>query len=92
MELSVNEKLGIIEKEYSIEVDDKIREDVSVMCNLSQGILEKGVAKGIAEGMAKREENIILNMHENNFTLEQIAIATKKSIEEVESIIKKKMA
>lgn len=35
MELSVDEKLGIIEKEYSIPVDDRIREDVSTMCNLS---------------------------------------------------------
>lgn len=85
MELSANEKLGIIKNEYSIAVDDKMREDVSVMCNLSQGIKEKG----IAEGMAKGEENIILNMHENNFTLEQISIATKKSVEEIKVIIEK---
>ena len=35
---TVDEKLGIMEKEYSIAVDDRIREDVSAMCNLSQGI------------------------------------------------------
>ena len=46
MELTVDEKLGIIEKEYSIVVDDRIREDVSAMCNLSQGIREKGRAEG----------------------------------------------
>jgi len=82
MELSVDEKLGIMEKEYSIPLDDRIREDVSEMCNLSQGIREKGRAEGV--------EEIILNMYENNFTLEQIALATKRSIEEVKAIIKKR--
>ncbi len=38
MELSVDEKLGIMEKEYSIAVDDRIREDVSAMFKLSKGI------------------------------------------------------
>ncbi len=82
MELSVDEKLGIMEKEYSIAVDDRIREDVSAMCNLSQGIREKGRAEG--------EEKIILNMHQNNFTLEQIALATSRSIEEIKAIIEER--
>jgi len=82
MELSVDEKIGIMEKEYSIAVDDRIREDMSAMCNLSQGIREKGRAEG--------EEKIILNMYQNNFTLEQIALATSKSVEEVSLIIEKK--
>lgn len=82
MELSVDEKLGIIEKEYNIVVDDRIREDVDAMCNLSQGIREKGRAEG--------EEKIILNMHQNNFTLEQIALATSRSIEEIKAIIEKR--
>ncbi len=78
MELSVDEKLGIMESEYSIAVDDRIREDVSAMCNLSQGIRDNTLV------------DVIMNMYENNFTLEQIAVATKKSVEEVRIIIKKK--
>ena len=78
MELSVDEKLGIMEKEYSIAVDDRIREDVSAMCNLSQGIRDNTLV------------DVIMNMYENNFTLEQIAVATKKSVEEIRAIIKKK--
>ncbi len=81
-ELSVDEKLGIMEKEYSIAVDDRIREDVSAMCNLSQGIRETATDNAIA--------GVIVNMYENNFTLEQIAVATKKSVEEVRAIIIKK--
>ena len=82
MELTVDEKLGIMETEYSIHVDEKIREDVSAMCNLSQGIREKG--------RAEEEERIILNMYDNGFTFEQIVLATSRSIEEIKAIIKKR--
>ena len=79
MELSVDEKLGIMAKEYHIAVDDRIREDVSAMCNLSQGIKDNTLV------------DVIINMYENNFTIDQIALATKKSVEEVKAIIEKRM-
>ena len=82
MELSVDEKLGIMEKEYSIPLDDRIRKDVSAMCNLSQGIRERGGAE--------REEKIILNMHIKGYTTEQIAEIVEKTIDEVEAVIKKR--
>lgn len=79
MELSIDEKLGIMEKEYSIPLDDRIREDVSAMCNLSQGIRDNTLV------------DVIMNMYENNFTLEQIAVATKKSVEEIKAVIEKRV-
>ena len=79
MELTVDEKLGIMETEYSIHADEKIREDVSAMCNLSQGIRDNTLV------------DVIINMYENNFTIDQIALATKKSVEEVKAIIEKRM-
>ena len=78
MELSVDEKLGIMEKEYSIVVDDRIREDVSAMCNLSQGIRDNTLAE------------VIMTMHEKGYTSVQIAEIVKKTIEEVEAVIKKR--
>ena len=39
-ELSVEEKLSIIEKEYDIPVEAGMRKEVDTMCNLSQGIRE----------------------------------------------------
>ena len=36
---------------------------------------------------ARKEEKIILNMHNNGFTVEQIAMATDKNVEEVKAII-----
>lgn len=64
-----------------------MRKDVDMMCNLSQGIREKGRAERRAEGEARSEVRFILNMYRNNFTLEQIALATGKSTEEIEDVI-----
>ena len=78
--LSQNEKLNIIEKEYDIPLEEALRKDVSVMCNLSQGIVDDTKAE------------IILNMFKKGYTLEQIADVTEKSISEIEKIVKKEPA
>lgn len=76
--------------EYSIPVDDRIREDVRVMCNLSQGILERGEARGETKGEAKGEARIIFSLYKNGYNVEQIAAATDKTAEEIETIIERK--
>ena len=90
-DLTVNEKLDIIGNEYDIPVENNLREDVNVMCNLSQGIKEDGIAIGEARGIAigeahgeKRgiataETKIVLNMHNNGLTPEQIATFPDKT-------------
>ena len=66
------------------------------MCNLSQGIEEKalekgritgiaegkavGITQGIAQGKTSAQIDIILNMYNNNFTIEQIALATQYDV------------
>ncbi len=80
--LSSDEKLNIIETEYDIPIEDSMRKDVRIMCNLSQGIKEDGIAIG--------EAKFILSMHEKGYTLEQIADVAEKSLKEIEDIIKKR--
>jgi hypothetical protein len=82
-DLAANEKLNIMEEEYRIPLEDNTRKDVSVMCNLSQGVLEKGEVRG----ETKTEAKIILNMSKKGYSVEQIADATDKDIEEVKAII-----
>ena len=60
-ELTIDEKLNIIGNEYDIPIEENFRKDVSVMCNLSQGIEEKGIAIGRAEG----EAELIIKMYKN---------------------------
>ena len=55
------------------------------MCNLSDGIEERAEERATE----RTEKTIVLNMYENDFSLEQISLATKKSIEEIERIIEK---
>ena len=78
-DLTVDEKLNIIGNEYDIPIEENFRKDVSVMCNLSQGIEEKGIAIG--------EAGLIVKMYKNGFTAEQIAAATDKDLEAVKKII-----
>ena len=81
-ELTVDEKLGIIKTEYSIPVDEKLRKDMSAMCNLSQGIRENATDNAIA--------GVIMNMHRDGYSSEQIARIVEKTIEEVEAVIRKR--
>lgn len=39
-ELNAKKKLGIMEKEFEIPVQDEIGRDIDNMCNLSEGIWE----------------------------------------------------
>ena len=78
-DISVEEKLSIMEHEYDISVEEKLRRDVNIMCNLSEGIEEKGMAKG--------EAQLIINMHNNGLTAAQISKLTDKNEEYVKEII-----
>ncbi len=80
--LKEQEKLDIIEHEYNIPISKEFREDVKIMCNLSTGIEEKGIEKGI--------EKFILNMYKKGYTLDQIADVAEISADKVEAIINKK--
>ena len=84
-ELKEQKKLEIIEKEYNIPINDEIRKDVNVMCNLSLGIEERAAEKA----SEKTIESVVMKMYSNNFPLEQISIATDKSVEEIKMIIEK---
>ena len=102
MELTVDEKLDIIGSEYDIPLEENFRRDVSTMCNLSQGVKEEGIAigrreglkeghkEGRREGYAECEAGIITKLYKNGLSMEQIAAATDKTIEEVKAIIEGK--
>ena len=77
--LKEQEKLEIIEREYNIPVNRELREEVTTMCNLSDGIEERGAEKAT--------QRMILSMYENDLSLELISLISKMSIEEIERII-----
>ena len=75
----------VFETEYQIPIENGIGEDVRTMCNLSEGIEEKGIERGQKE----TEKKIILNMSRQGFTSEQIAAATEKTISDIEDLLKR---
>ena len=78
--LSVNEKLNIIENEYDIPMEEDFREDVSVMCNLSQKIKESGIEIG--------KKEMIVKMYSKGYTTAQIADVAEMEEKKIEEIIK----
>ena len=98
-ELTIDEKLDIIGSEYDIPLEENFRKDMSTMCNLSQGVKEEGIAigrkegleegrkEGHREGYAECEAGLITKMYKNGLSIEQIASATDKTVEEVRTII-----
>ena len=43
----VKEKKEILQNDFSIEMTKTLESEVSIMCNLSKGVEEKGIEKGI---------------------------------------------
>ena len=59
MEMKAKDKIKIMEAEYGIPIEDGIREEVNIMCNLGEGLAinymkrgwEQGLSKGMKEGI-----------------------------------------
>lgn len=79
-ELTVTQKLAIIETEYHIPLSVELEEGVNDMCNLGEGIEERAI------------EKIILKMYKEGCDLKFIANVTEKDISEIEEIINRSLA
>lgn len=85
--LPPNYKLNIMNTKYNIPTETSLKEGMNTMCNLGEGIFEGGIEIGEAAGLKLGEIKIILNMHTKGFSIDQIAYASDKSIDEIKSII-----
>ena len=79
--LPVTKKLDIMEHEYKIKTAKNVEEEMETMCNLGQGIEDRGIEKG--------EAKIIINLYKKGMSLEQIAEFTDRNIENICAMIKK---
>ena len=69
----MTEELSIIETEYQIPVETETGKDVEYMCNLSQGIKEKGIAIGQELGKTEQAHSVALKLFKTGMSMEQIA-------------------
>lgn len=85
-ETSEVEKRKILQDDYGIQMTQTMEQEVSVMCNLSKGVMEKSWKKGMAEGREKGraeglEKGILSSikslMETMSWTLDQAMTALK---------------
>lgn len=100
--IGLAEEIPEQDEEYHISMEQKFREDLKIMCNLSQGVKEEGIAMGHKFGLeqgrreGRREailemtNNVISNMHEKGYTVIEIADVLKMSSEEVRERLEKR--
>ena len=81
-ELSQQQKMKIMEQEYHIPMEESFKEEVSIMCNLSQKIKETGIETGIE--MGKRE--MIMKMYNKGYTAAQIADVAEMDEKKIKDI------
>ena len=77
-ETEPGDKCRVLEEDFHIKMTQKLESEVSLMCNLSKGIEERGIQKGIQKGIAamvstlrelKVEDDIIVGKIREKFDL-----------------------
>ncbi len=59
------EKRKILQNDYGIQMTRTMEREVSTMCNLSEGVMERGIARGRAEGIAENTLSSIRTLMKN---------------------------
>ena len=89
--LNHRERLRSLSDDFDIDIDKGLREEVEVMCNLGQGILERGQRegekKGEKRGIRKAKEEDIINFYKVGASLIMIAQAMSQTEEEVKKVL-----
>lgn len=92
--LSGAEKQKMLEQEYDMKLTEDMGEELNTMCNLSEGIFERGIEKGEAKGKAEgKAEGMELAMRIWKLLTEKrpftdIAKETQISLDEIRKIAK----
>lgn len=85
-----NEKKKILQEEFDIEMTQILDEEVSLMCNISEGIEAKGIEKGRVEGIEKGSTDtineVIANMRKLGMSEETIKEVTQGVVQNVTRI------
>lgn len=83
-ETPVDVKEESIEKDFGIPMTEKVKTEVNNMCNLSDGIYEKGIEKGIQKGIDEKKNEIIDRMISRNLPDELIIDTTGETRDYIE--------
>ncbi|MCD7732872.1 MAG: hypothetical protein LUH56_05475, partial [Oscillospiraceae bacterium] len=80
--LTSNERIDILENEYSIPAVHEFGEELNTMCNLGQGVYERGIEKG-AERLQKDHKATAVYLHSIGLDAKTIAEAVSETPEQI---------
>ena len=81
------EKKDILENEFQIPMTEKMQTEVEYMCNLSDGVEQKGIEQGIEQGIEKEHLRQVKSKLEKSKSVEQIAEELEIDVESVKNYI-----
>ena len=92
-ELSAREKKDILERDFDIPMTETFESEVDDMCNLSQGVAEEAMQKGLEQGRQEGIEQgrtyaLIELVNDGVFTMEKAAEKAGMSVEEFRNAMK----
>ena len=84
-ELSAREKKDILERDFNIPMTETFESEVDDMCNLSQGVAEEAMQKGLQQG---RIHTLIELVNDRVLTIEKAAEKAGISVKEFRNVMK----
>ena len=88
-EKTAEEKSEILRKKFDIEVSAEMEEELRTMCNLSEGIYERGVTQGIAQGEENKTIEMIKKLWKKGMDVGFIKDVTSWTEEQIMKVVKK---
>ena len=85
-EISAADKKERLLEDYDLNLTDDMREELSIMCNLSEGIYERAYRKGAIEERAKINIEHVLKLLKNGVSVSIISDTVDISADEVKRI------
>ncbi len=88
-EKKADEKKEILENKFQIPMTEKLEEEVEYMCNLSDGVEQKGIEKGIEIGIEQGKLTTLKDLvYDNVLSVEEAARRMNITVEEFQEIIR----
>ncbi|MBS5581091.1 MAG: transposase [Megasphaera sp.] len=83
--MQATELVTELHDEHDIDLTEKGKENLTTMCKLGEGIYEKGMVKGMEQGIVRTA----LNMLKQGISIDVVAKCTELPIDAITSLAKK---
>ena len=71
-QITTDEKIKLLKTKSGMPDGNGIREEMEEMCNLSYGIAEDAMEKGMEKGKAEEKKSLIINMIKDHLPIDKI--------------------